>query len=206
MSATKTVFLIRHAESRNNVDKRETARLFRRLCRGILPSCAQLRHMLALLKVEMNSSLSSYGQAQVARQHETLSSANFIGTSGVQLIVHSPLVRAKETCSRLFPEQTVPMMEHSELFEKDIGEHLGWRRLSSRVRSFEEWLEARSESHIVIVGHSAFFRCMVPGIKPKNVEVWKAEFDAGSGVASRWSAPQLCFAGPDPTHHVEDPP
>eukprot|EP00971_Amphidinium_carterae_P296143 5882337-Amphidinium_carterae.1 len=141
MTTTKTIFLIRHAESENNVDKREAWKLCQQLCRGVLPSCAALRHVDALLKVEMNSTLSSGGRAQVLKQSEILSKADFLNNADVQLIVHSPLVRAKETCQELFLQGKVPMIEHSELFEKDIGEHFGLRQLSTRVQSFEAWLK-----------------------------------------------------------------
>mmetsp|Transcript_50734 Transcript_50734/g.120604 ORF Transcript_50734/g.120604 Transcript_50734/m.120604 type:complete len:206 (+) Transcript_50734:146-763(+) len=195
MPESKTIFLIRHAESKNNVDKREAKQLFRQLLRGRLPSCQQLRHVMALLRVDMNSGLSEDGQAQVVKQHCILREANFVEANGVQLIAHSPLTRAEETFQGLFSDATAtPKMLHAELFEKDIAEHIHWRRLDDRVARFETWLEDRPESSIVLVGHSAFFRAMVPGLKISNVDVWKVSYDPHSTEA-KWGPPLLLFPG-----------
>ena len=51
----------------------------------------------------------------------------------------------------------LPLVESAELFEQDVSERIGVRRLEARTRGFTSWLAARPERTIVVVGHSMFF-------------------------------------------------
>lgn len=52
----------------------------------------------------------------------------------------------------------IPILQHNEMYEKSISEHVGIGDLNQRTTAFTQWLLERPEQRIVVVGHSAFFR------------------------------------------------
>ena len=102
-SGTKRIFLIRHAESQNNVAKREAKDAWRRVKRfqGV-PSWHEWYSISTLLLVPMNTDLSEEGEDMVAHLKERLHREDFLTKELIDLIVHSPLTRAKRTCHELF--------------------------------------------------------------------------------------------------------
>ena len=96
----KRVWIIRHAESENNVSKR-TAKIAWRALKsdGRLPSREQWGALAPMLALPMDTPLSAAGRAQITAQRARLDSARFHGASGIALIVHSPLSRARATWS-----------------------------------------------------------------------------------------------------------
>mmetsp|Transcript_58817 Transcript_58817/g.102942 ORF Transcript_58817/g.102942 Transcript_58817/m.102942 type:complete len:219 (-) Transcript_58817:141-797(-) len=161
----KHIWLVRHAESTNNVSKRAAAQT---LGKGKLPSTGQWSEILSMLKVNMDTPLSEAGQKQVSAQRALLDNQVFVASNNIELVVHSHLQRACETCMGLFAGSPgidgIPrpkIEEHPELYEKSIGEHLWLSKLGPRVDSFVQWLLDRPEQRICVVGHSAFFRAMV---------------------------------------------
>lgn len=178
---SKVIFLIRHAESQNNVAKRDTANVFRRWQRGhwSWPNATEWSSMTSLLAIPMDTDLSPDGiqQAQALQQH--LQQLRFVETEGIQLIVHSHLIRARRTCHTVFaahlppslslslshdaPTTTIPIVQHDAIYEKSITEHMGTADLAQRTQAFVEWLRQRPETRLVVVGHSAFFRELLRG-------------------------------------------
>ena len=103
----------------------------------------------------------------------------------VEVILHSHLRRASDTAAGLFagvPSAGVPLECDRKLFEKSLSEHAGFRSLPARVGNFRARLLHRSESVLVIVGHSAFFRMLVPELSARkedlgNLSVWRASLE-----------------------------
>lgn len=175
----KTVFLIRHAESVNNVDKREAKAIWKNLFRA-LPSSSQIRSTASLLCVPMNTDLSADGLRMVEFQRENLNESHFLEQNNVDIIVHSHLIRAQKTCNGLFAtnkgglETSIPVEQSSTIFEKNILEHLHCSNFEVRVEAFKEWLTTCNASNVVVVGHSAFFRKLLGTGQPMaNCEVRK---------------------------------
>ena len=104
-----------------------------------------------------------------------LDSSDFVDS--IQLAVHSPLIRARETCIGLFAPhnkemKTTDIVEHPELYERSIKEHIRPSKILPRIEEFTKWLLDREEVVIAVVGHSSFFREM-SGIEADNCSVWK---------------------------------
>lgn len=72
--ATKVIFLIRHAESQNNVAKRDTANVFRRWRRGewSWPNATEWASMTSLLAVPMDTDLSTDGLQQAQQKKDRI--------------------------------------------------------------------------------------------------------------------------------------
>ena len=199
---TKRLFLVRHAESENNVDKREAKRSLKELF--IAPKREDWQRIGRLVTVPMNSALSPDGEHMVDIQRAALERDDFVARHQIELIVHSHLLRAKLTAHGLFgnlasghvgSKTTVtPFIEHPLLFEKNVKETLldktpllgGLLKTTLHVASIEDrikevkaWLLARPETTVLVVGHSAFFRNMLgPALvdgatpHPDNCDVW----------------------------------
>eukprot|EP01052_Picozoa_sp_SAG31_P005532 SAG31_NODE_244_length_19246_cov_20.233823_10_plen_125_part_00 len=74
--AAKTVLLIRHAESENNVSKRVARHCCRRggcCCRA--PSCSEICSVLSMVTCPMNTRLSAEGQQQVELRAHAIADA-----------------------------------------------------------------------------------------------------------------------------------
>ena len=55
-----------------------------------------------LLTIPMNTDLSNEGEIMVEALRKKLQDMNFLVNQKVELIVHSPLIRARKTCHGLF--------------------------------------------------------------------------------------------------------
>jgi broad specificity phosphatase PhoE len=168
---SKHLYLVRHSESVNNKDK-EMARAM--LSTWQLPSTEQLKHATNLLKFDFNSPLSAKGKLMLELQRRVLDESDFVRSKGIQLILHSELDRARDTCCGLFGrfKDEVPIKPHPLLYEKSFTEYVV-ADLSVRVASFKRELFALEEEHIVLVGHSGFFRKLLGTDKHlKNCEVF----------------------------------
>jgi phosphohistidine phosphatase SixA len=132
------------------------------------------------MTVPMNSDLSARGHAMVSRLNAILREQDFLVRNAVQLIVHSPLVRAQKTCIGIFGGNNpinVPIIQHENLYEQNVNETLGLADMNSRIAGVTAWLQQREERRICIVGHSAFFRTMVApaDVRWSNCGVWQVE-------------------------------
>ena len=47
--------------------------------------------------------------------------------------------------------------------------------LKARMKAFGDWIQARPEKNILVVGHSHFFRCLTGKKKLSNCELMKVE-------------------------------
>ena len=79
--------------------------------------------------------------------HDALVAEDFLRRRGVQLIVHSPLLRAQRTCSGIFDigvtaplseQESIPILPHALLYEQDVLETLGLGNLVSAASAFPE--------------------------------------------------------------------
>ena len=141
------------------------------------------------MTVPMNSDLSARGEAMVRRLNVVLREQDFLARNAVQLIVHSPLVRAQKTCIGIFGENNssnVPILQYDDLYEKSVNETLGLADMTSRIAEVTAWLLQRDERCICIVGHSAFFRAMVAPADARwsNCGVWQVELRADGSYAN----------------------
>mmetsp|Transcript_57840 Transcript_57840/g.163240 ORF Transcript_57840/g.163240 Transcript_57840/m.163240 type:complete len:227 (+) Transcript_57840:41-721(+) len=173
----KVVWFVRHAESENNVSKRLAMRALRA---RTWPSWEEWKKISPMLLFPMDTPLSADGRGQASRQAAALQAARFVESQRIQLVVHSHLQRARETCLTLFASSGVPIEEHAHLYEKSLSEHCGQHvgcasTMKPRVDGFVAWLRGRRETEILLVGHSGFFRCMFrPERGVDNAAVWRA--------------------------------
>lgn len=107
---TKTVYLVRHAQSTENVIYEGSRRLVSALSECSLPSFSDLGGTLKLpfnmfRKSVMDAQVSEHGQEQINQLHKTLINDSFLfDTEGKRdiLVIHSPLRRAKQTAYGMF--------------------------------------------------------------------------------------------------------
>ena len=132
---------------------------------------------------------------QVKAQREVLDSSDFV--ESIQLAILSPLVRAKETCFGLFAphnddKKAAIIVEHPELYERSVKEHIRPSTIVPRIKRFVKWLLDREEVIIAVVGHSSFFREM-SGIKADNCSIWKLALSEEGGLSNA----ELLLSCPD---------
>eukprot|EP00591_Stephanopyxis_turris_P004065 CAMPEP_0195510616 /NCGR_PEP_ID=MMETSP0794_2-20130614/3210_1 /TAXON_ID=515487 /ORGANISM="Stephanopyxis turris, Strain CCMP 815" /LENGTH=205 /DNA_ID=CAMNT_0040638069 /DNA_START=124 /DNA_END=738 /DNA_ORIENTATION=- len=104
-SNTKIIYLIRHAESEENANLAGLKNVCNAISRFHLPSKDDTNKMTQLiggvLKGYNDEPLSDYGRSQSKAMGELLSMEKFLETEQVELVVHSPLVRARDTCKAM---------------------------------------------------------------------------------------------------------
>lgn len=201
---TKTIYLIRHAESEEN---RRLASLRLLLSSVALPwrrpwaTYQDVTLSLELLNLEnqIDSDVSPEGLKQIEMMAERLRQEKFLEEKKVQLIVHSPLLRARKTCQGILgivtPEnksqETVSepskaseskqrVVQLEDLKERTPREWLPFSKESyeARIKSVVTWLGQQDEDVVAIVGHSQFFKTML-GLDYKfgNCDVWEIYLD-----------------------------
>jgi hypothetical protein len=214
-AAVKTIFLVRHAESDENRRLHSLKTAFKDLTRFALPQTKDIVASCELIRIDqqVNSNVSQFGKQQIAYMANILQETNFVTKQNVQLLVHSPLLRAKETCRDMFgcvlsntSDDRSPLLppplsssNHNitEVIESDLLTEmtpLEWipgnaGSLQKRMRSLESWLSERPETTIVCVGHSQYFKAMLQlPYKFQNCDVIRVQFDPSSnGNTSKWS-------------------
>ena len=197
----KTVYLIRHAESEENVRMKSFTQVWSSVARFSLPRSTDVRSSMQLLNVQaqVDSSVSTYGRAQIANVAQQLQTADFLHTAAVTLVAHSPLMRAQETSQGLLqcrassaddsnnsiiicnphPDK-IRVVSLDILREKTPAEWLPGNSASLRKRldALETWLTQQDETVICIVGHSQYFKNLLNlSYKFKNCDVYKVQFD-----------------------------
>ena len=200
----KTVYLIRHAESNENRRRQSLTRCFEQISTGAIPSSEDVNASLELLNVpaQLNSDVSEIGAQQIQHMGDRLQTYNFLEKKGVQLVVHSPLIRARQTCEGLlgcvassnkstkmkkpscvqrveeleFLVERQPQEIPQDVILKDVSPTSS--SFTKRIKDFEQWLVEQPEDTIAVVGHSLHFKSMLNvSFKFKNCEVWVAQFD-----------------------------
>lgn len=171
----KTIILIRHAESKNNVDKIQARQGCLNCCQCVkLINWQQVLSICSLFTIPMNTDLSLKGEKMVTIQAENIKNMKIIETLDIELVVYSHLIRAKRTCYSIFSSSNITIMEHNDLFEKNVLETCHCLDLKNRVNRFLLWLQSRPELVICLVGHSAFFRILTAqSQRMENCEVSK---------------------------------
>lgn len=209
-TVVKTVYLIRHAESEENRRIAALSRTFRTLGKFSFPKASDVSASAELLHVsaQVDSNVSEIGARQIAHMKEQLHQHKFLDSSGIQLVAHSPLLRARETSEGMLgcvgaaaapssspstsegetsgreerrAESVSRVLETDLLLEKTPAEWtpLYYSSFKKRITDFENWLGRQDEERVALVGHSQFFKAML-GVDFKfgNCEVWKVDFDA----------------------------
>ena len=181
----KTVYLIRHAESEENERIASLKNIGSSIGRFRLPSSTDLGRSVQLLNIpaQVDTPLSAVGRQQVAWMGRKLRQDQF----ATELVVHSPLERAKETCWGMLgccvgkeSNCSARVFELESLSEKYPSEWLPGYATSfqKRIQSMEDWLHSQPEATVALVGHSQYFKAMLGlDFKFGNCEVWKVEFD-----------------------------
>jgi len=171
--------LIRHCESQNNVDNRDVVHVFKISSSMTLATFKQIG---SLMTFPMDTPLSALGIEQYRQQARHLEDAKLVEKYGISLILHSHLIRADATCKGLFVGHENKMMKHTNMYEKDIPEHVGKKDLAVRTEAIKRYLLNRPEQTIVLVGHSAVFRdLMGRAEKVQNCDVWEVPLRGTKG-------------------------
>jgi len=202
----KTIYLIRHAESEENVKMHGLQEVGVSLYERRLPSSGDVNNSLQFIYSgatgDTDSDLSPQGKEQVKELFQVLdeeSQKSFHSLiNDVDMIGHSPLIRARETCYGAFGLDKND--EHENVVElKCLEEATPWETVvqgrkntvHKRIEELNEWIENQTEaSTIALVGHSEYFMIML-GIsraeKFWNCDVWRVQYQSGG----RWSGLEL---------------
>lgn len=202
----KTVYLIRHAQSEENRRLASAKNAIKDMLRFSLPKSSDMYAGMELLNIpaQIDSHVSEVGKSQINEMADVLKQANFLEQENIEMVVHSPLIRAKETSQGMLgcaaPDSLVKpvekVLELDLLLEKTPAEWtVRYSSFMQRLVDFENWLEQQPESRIVLVGHSQFFKALLHlDFKFGNCDVWKVEFDgqrvetsAENVVQTKWS-------------------
>lgn len=199
---TKTVFLIRHAESAENQRMKCLSKSLHDLGSFSVPSREDVKSSLELfnVKAQIDSDVSELGNAQIKQLGERLRRDDFVKKMGIQVVAHSPLKRARQTsegmlgCVTCSPENKEVDSSWAGTKAKSVGRVVELQCLSERtvfewipiqhdafmdrIKEFEEWLGNQPEERIAIVGHSQYFKSMLGlSYKFENCDVWEINFD-----------------------------
>lgn len=96
------------------------------------------------------------------------------------VLICSPLDRAKATCDGILTTSEIPTIYRNELVEPTWYETIFRRSFESRISSFENWVQSTAYRRIVIVGHSQYFKSMIRSKEyMRNCDIWQAslQFD-----------------------------
>lgn len=219
--AAKTIYLIRHAESEENRRMDSLREVGRSIGRLSLPSWEDVSSSMELVEItsQVDSAVSTKGAEQIKRMGEKLASDSF--AMQLDLIVHSPLQRAKMTCKGMLgvaaDEDTRAgqrVVSLDLLREKLLSEWVpGNTSLGERISSFEAWLANQPEDKVAVVGHSQYFKSMLLlDFKFGNCDVWKLTFDPNNSEAketivdgrpyrlpAQWTALERMYSGSEST-------
>jgi len=200
-AAVKTVYLIRHAESDENRRLHSLSRILQGCTSLTPPTKSDVVASMELLNVQaqIDSDVSEIGRRQINQLGLQLEKSNFVEDKGIQLVVHSPLKRARQTsegmlgCVTPNPGATTDSSAEgakassvSRVIELDILKErtpLEWLpthhdAFRQRIASFEEWLGNQPEDVIAVVGHSQYFKSMLNlSYKFGNCDVWELRFE-----------------------------
>ena len=194
----KNLVLIRHAQSTENVKVIRFFEGLKRLRNFQLPTCEQMTGTLSLLSLTIDSEVSEQGKRQILDMHMILKDDKFWDRQKFDLIVCSPLIRARETCRGILPipsdKNAMEFMIHNDLEEATPYEHVFASTLLTRIKIFTEWLESREEKNILIVGHSQYFKKLL-GLKAlmRNCDVWQCDFTSDVGVSRDLPTPTTTY-------------
>lgn len=203
-TTTKTLYLVRHAESLENVAYGPARRAMNDLSSFRIPAlndvwCAVKLPTKMFRQSVMNAAVSELGERQIQQLHDSFAHDKIEYKRPENVIVaHSPLRRTKQTAFGIVfgpqnmnaeepPSKTPPCIELESLREVNPTEILGdmlafWKQkaIDGRIKEFEKWVESREEDAIVVVGHSVYFKRMLNLPETfDNCDVWELEYSLG---------------------------
>lgn len=203
-AAVKTIYLIRHAESEENRRVGSLKSAAKAVARFSWPSSKDISAALELVRVneQIDSAVSEFGKQQIVHMTAVMKESNFVALKKIQLVAHSPLLRAKETSLGMLgctassglvavaPIETVHELEM--LKERTPVEWLpgGIASFYTRMAALEDWIAERPETVIVLVGHSQFFKALLKlDYKFGNCDVMQVKFQSTEPLIgrSKWS-------------------
>lgn len=199
-SVTKTIYLIRHAESEENRRLGSLHKVFSSLTRFTMPSSEDVTSSLELLNLysQVDSEVSEKGKEQIQDMAIQLQNADFLAQHEIERIIHSPLQRARQTALGIFPEDRrnsrIEVTETDMLIEKTPSEWIpgNYATFLQRVAVWEDWLLQQPESRIAVVGHSQFFKAMLElDSKFANCDVWKVILTSAPVAQNSPSEPMI---------------
>ena len=186
-SRKKTLVLVRHAQSNENVKVNKMFEGLTRLRNFKAPTFEHIRSTFSLSSLTIDSLVSPLGKRQILDMHMILRDETFWARQNFDLVVCSPLTRAKETCEGIFPKEPegLKMLIRDDLEEATPYEHLFNATLLARIERFKHWLASCDEERILIVGHSQYFKKML-GLTSlmRNCDVWQCDFASDEGNQS----------------------
>ena len=166
-SSSKTIYLVRHAQSEQNVTTH-------RLQHGDILAVG------SLMSLGYDAPVSKEGQMQLDAARERL--ATFVRDKGIALVAHSPLQRAVATANAIFQGRGPPLVERQEMYERTVSEYFAPSLLDQRIEQLREWIVSREETVIALVGHGQYFkRCLGAPRVMENIEVIECSFNSVSG-------------------------
>lgn len=202
----KTIYLIRHAESEENVKMHGLQEVGTSLFERRLPTSDDVNKSMQFIYSgatgDTDSELSPQGKEQIKELFQILdedSQKNMHSLiNDVDIIGHSPLIRARETCYGAFGldknDEHENVVELACLEEANAWETVVQGRKNTvhkRIEELKVWVENQTDaSTIALVGHSEYFMIML-GIsraeKFWNCDVWRVQYQYGG----RWSGLEL---------------
>lgn len=131
--------------------------------------------------------------SQINQVRDQLRADEFLTKNNVQLVAHSPLLRARHTSEGMLgcvtatsstEQKLSPPVKRVEeldcLLEKAPSEWIPGNvgGFAKRIEEFEHWICDQPEDNIAIVGHSQFFKAMLEmTYKFNNCDVWEIKLD-----------------------------
>ena len=180
-AATKTVFLVRHAQSEQNVASARFAE-------------GDVSALVDIAMLGYDAPLSKQGEAQLREASVALD--GFAAQRGIALVAHSPYQRAVQTARALFAAFPRPLVQLPSLHERTMTEYFFPWLLDQRVAQVRSWLDAREERVIALVGHGAFFaRCLGASRVQPNVSIVEATYSPAAGFVARAGDKKFAYAG-----------
>jgi len=146
---------VRHAESVENERLAALKQFGNDLYEFKVPFWTDFSKGAGLLAVPdpIDTPLSDSGIAQVEQVADKLHQDSFFQTREIDLVVHSPLSRAKDTCLGLVREESIEIQEWDCLREKFVSEWIPGNGvgLDIRIQEFENRLLQLPHKNIVSV-------------------------------------------------------
>jgi broad specificity phosphatase PhoE len=167
----KTVFLVRHAESEENEKMVHLLNAGRSLKSFRVPlrrdAKQGMKFVAGCLAGHYDAPLSEKGRQQCQVMGETLTKKKFLEQHDIQLIIHSPLQRARDTCQAMLGKSSqtshssndsdgdtplevyqLDSLQESTPMEQVMGKE---KALRPRITEFEAWIAKREETTITVV-------------------------------------------------------
>lgn len=150
-----------------------------------LPTKYQISKSFSLLKYNTDEAVSPLGREQINAMAEKIKCDNFLETFQPEVVCHSPLSRAQDTCRGIFGQRDNDLVLPCLTEMSPIEIFMFKDRVNVRIKEFEDWLDSRPEERFVVVGHSRYFQVMLNAEKVmENCSILKCTFHPPPLVSS----------------------